>query len=147
MRQKDRIRAKGEILAKGNDAMGEIEEFARKNESYSKRLLGLLGKEVEVKVDGPLGSAHPKYPDSTYPVNYGFIESMRAPDGDFQDAYILGVDEPVSSFTGTVIAIIRRLDDVEDKLVVAPKGVSYRDEEILAKLHFQGRYFRSVLIR
>ena len=66
----------------------------------------MLNKFVTVTVDRPLGSFHPKYPDLYYPVNYGYIKGVMAPDGEEQDAYILGISEPVTEFTGRVIAII-----------------------------------------
>ena len=98
---------------------------------------------VTVTVDRPLGTTHPKHPDICYPVNYGFIEGIMAGDGEEQDAYILGVNEPVSKFTGRVIAVIRREDDVEDKWVVAPDGVIFTEDEIRAAVHFQEMYFKS----
>ena len=101
----------------------------------------MLGKIVTVTVDRPLGSFHPKHPDIYYPVNYGYIEGIMAPDGEEQDAYILGVNVPVDKFTGTVIAIIHRFDDVEDKWVVAPECMSFSKEEIEAAVHFQEQYF------
>ena len=85
---------------------------------------------VTVIVDRPLGSYHPDYPDTYYPINYGYIEGAMAADGEEEDAYILGVNEPISKFTGKVIAVISREDDIEQKLVVAPDGVSFTKEEI-----------------
>ena len=103
----------------------------------------MIGAAVTVLVDRPLGSAHPAYPDLIYPVNYGYIPGIMAPDGEDQDAYILGVDVPVKRFSGRVVAVIRRLDDVEDKWVVAPEGCRFTREEIAAAVHFQERYFQS----
>ncbi len=80
-----------------------------------------LGKLVTVTVDRPLGSPHPDYPETVYTVNYGFVEDVTAPDGEPQDAYILGVDTPLESFTGMVIGVILRNDDNEDKWVVVPE--------------------------
>ena len=80
----------------------------------------MIGKIVKVTVDRPLGSYHPKHKDIYYSVNYGYIEGIFAPDGEEQDAYILGVDKPVKEFVGKVIAIIHRFDDVEEKWVVSP---------------------------
>ena len=101
----------------------------------------MLGDIVTVTVDRPIGSRHPDYPDMVYPINYGYIKGVIAPDGEEQDAYILGVDEPISEFRGRVIAVIYRFDDVENKLVVAPCGVTYSEEEIVEKTYFQERYF------
>ncbi|MDD6645146.1 MAG: inorganic pyrophosphatase [Oscillospiraceae bacterium] len=109
-------------------------------------LLQLLGKSVDVIVDRPLGTTHPNHKDIIYPINYGYIENIFARDGEEQDAYILGVDERVDSFSGTVIAIIRRLDDVEDKLVVAPDNMKFTLKEIMEKVHFQEQYFETEII-
>ncbi|MBI3041105.1 MAG: inorganic diphosphatase, partial [Chloroflexi bacterium] len=76
-----------------------------------------IGQTVEVTIDRPLGSAHPER-GFTYPVNYGFIPNSLAPDGEELDAYILGIFEPLENFTGQCIAVIHRLDDNDDKLVV-----------------------------
>ncbi len=103
----------------------------------------MLGKTVTVQVDRPLGSRHPNHSDILYPVNYGFVEGIAAGDGEWQDVYILGVEEPVAQFTGPVIAIVHRFDDAEEKWVAAPAGMTFTKEEIAQKLHFQERYFRT----
>ncbi len=66
-----------------------------------------------------------------------------APDGEEQDAYILGVNEAVKEFTGRIIAIIHRLDDIEDKWAAAPEDVFYTKEEISELVKFQEQYFRT----
>ena len=101
----------------------------------------MIGSTVKVIVDRPLKSTHPEHGDIVYPVNYGYIEGVIAPDGEEQDAYILGVGKPVKEFTGKVIAIIRRKDDIEDKWVVAPEGATFSKEEIKRAVHFQEKYF------
>lgn len=105
-----------------------------------------LGNHVTVTVDRPLGSRHPKHPDMIYPVNYGYIEGLLAPDGEEQDVYILGVNEPIEKFEGIVIAVIHRKDDVEDKLVAAPVGVNITKDEIAAAVEFTEKYFDSEVI-
>ena len=66
-----------------------------------------------------------------------------APDGEEQDAYILGVDVPVKEFEGKIIAIIHREDDVEEKWVVAPENSIFTKEEIMDQVKFQEQYFKS----
>ena len=68
-------------------------------------------------------------------------------DGEAQDAYVLGVDAPLSEFDGIVTAIIQRLDDNEDKWVVVPDGADICDDEIINRTHFQEQYFQTRLIR
>lgn len=106
-------------------------------------MLDMIGRMVKVKVDRPLGSYHPEHRDMYYPINYGYIEGIIAPDGEEQDAYILGVDEPVKEFVGKIIAIVHRFDDVEEKWVVAPENVSFTKEQIMEQVNFQEQYFRS----
>lgn len=103
----------------------------------------MIGKTVKVVVDRPLGTYHPKHQDIYYSVNYGYIEGIIAPDGEDQDVYILGVDEPVKEFVGKVIAIIHRIDDVEDKWVVAPENITFTKEGIMKQVHFQEQYFKT----
>ncbi len=103
----------------------------------------MLNKFVTVTVDRPLGSFHPKHPDLYYPVNYGYINGVMAPDGEEQDAYILGVSEPVEEFTGRVVAIIHRYDDIEEKWVVAPESMRISADEIMQQVSFQEQFFQS----
>ena len=107
----------------------------------------MVGKTVKVIIDRPLGSPHPKYKDIIYPINYGYIEGILALDGEEQDAYVLGVNTPISEFTGKVIAVIHRFDDVEEKWVVASEGVDFSDEEILKLVFFQEQYFHFCIKR
>jgi inorganic pyrophosphatase len=100
-----------------------------------------IGKTVKVTIDRPLGTYHPKHKDIYYSVNYGYIKGVVAGDGEEQDAYILGVDEPINKFIGVVIAIVHRLNDNEDKWIVVPNGFTYSEEEIIKQIEFQEKYF------
>lgn len=120
-----------------------MEEIKIKFRFFVERKDDMIGKIVRVTVDRPLGSYHPKHKDMYYPINYGYIEGIIAPDGEEQDAYILGIDEAVQEFVGEVIAVIHRKDDVEAKWVVAPKGEKYSAEEIMEQVSFTEQYFES----
>lgn len=103
----------------------------------------MLGKVVKVIVDRPLGTYHPNHKDLYYPVNYGYVEGIIAADGEEQDAYILGVNKPIKEFTGKVVAVIHRFDDVEEKLVVVPTDSSLTKEEIKRQVDFQEQFFKT----
>lgn len=100
-----------------------------------------LGKTVSISIDRPLGSVHPKHDDLIYPVNYGFIPEVFGGDGEELDVYLLGVETPVSEFTGKIVGIVHRLNDAEDKLVMAPEGKRYTAEEIAEAVSFQEKYY------
>ena len=105
-----------------------------------------LGQIVTAQIDRPLGSRHPKH-EFIYTLNYGYVPGTLAPDGEALDVYILGAFEPLLTFTGRCIAVIERLDDDDDKLVLAPDGKNYSDAQISALTEFQERFFQSVIRR
>ncbi len=105
-----------------------------------------LGQLVNVKMDRPLGTKHPKH-GFIYLVNYGYIPGTVSGDGEELDAYVLGEFEPLDEFEGKVIAIIRRTNDNDDKLVVAKEGKNYTDDQIRALVEFQEQFFESIIIR
>lgn len=98
----------------------------------------MLGKTVHVVIDRPIGYIHHGI---VYPINYGYIPGIIAGDGEPQDAYILGVTEPLTEFDSCVIGAIRRKNDVEDKLVVAPQGMEFHQGQIAEAVHFQEQFF------
>lgn len=63
------------------------------------------------------------------------------------DCYILGVFEPVKTFKGKCIAVLHRVNDNDDKLILAPEGKDYSDDAIRALTEFQERFFESIIIR
>lgn len=124
-----------------------MKDIEKESHSVSFELAkGLLGKKVRVTMDRPLGSKHPKH-GFEYKANYGFIEGIKAPDGEDLDAYYLGVPEAVTLGEGICIAIAHRRNDDDDKLIVVPEGVDMSDEEILSAIHFQEQYFDTEIIR
>lgn len=100
-------------------------------------------KMVDVVIDRPIGSVHPKYEDMIYPLNYGFIPNVFGGDGEELDVYLMGLNVPVKEYKAKVIAIVHRHNDVEDKLVAAPEGMSFTKMEIEDAVRFQEQYFES----
>jgi inorganic pyrophosphatase len=103
-----------------------------------------LGKTVHIGIDRPIGYVHHKEKyDLIYPINYGYIPGVLGGDGEELDVYLLGVENPVEEYDAEIIAIVHRHNDVEDKLVGAPKGMRYTAEEIARAVHFQEQYYNS----
>jgi len=100
------------------------------------------GRTVDVVIDRPLGSVHPREPDIEYEVNYGYIPGTLAPDGHPLDVYVLGVDQPLARCSARVIAIVRRRNDVEDKLVAVVSG-QWDTTSIAKAIAFQEQWFDS----
>ena len=73
-----------QIVLNGAD---DLEENFKK---VQEEMNSVIGRTVTVTVDRPLGSYHPEHKDMYQPINYGYVEGVMAPDGEEQDAYILG---------------------------------------------------------
>ena len=105
-----------------------------------------IGKKVTVKMDRPLGSKHPRW-GFIYPVNYGYIPNTISGDDEELDAYVLGTFKPLETFNGTCIAVLHRLNDNDDKLIVVPEGKNYTNDQINALTEFQEKFFAHMIIR
>ena len=83
---------------------------------------------LTVIIDRPIGYDH----DGTiYPINYGYVAGIMGGDGEEQDAYILTEgDQPLKTFTGQLIAVVHRADDVETKWIVADSDTHIPLEEL-----------------
>ena len=108
--------------------------------------IDFLDKFLTVEVDRPLGSKHPKH-DYFYPLNYGYIPNTMSGDREELDAYILGIYTPVNTFYGKCIAIIHRIDDNDDKLIIVPENKTFSDSEIEVLTDFQEQYFKHIITR
>ena len=93
-----------------------------------------------------MGSKHPKY-GFIYPVNYGYVPNTISGDGEELDCYVLGVFEPLDKFKGKCIAVIHRINDNDDKLIIVPEEKDYSDDAIKALTEFQERFFESIIIK
>ncbi len=103
-----------------------------------------LGKKVRIKIDRPVGYVHHKEKyDLIYPINYGYIPNVLGGDAEELDVYLLGVREPVEEYDVRIIGAVIRTDDVEDKLVGAPDGMTFTKTEIEEAVRFQEQYHES----
>ena len=106
-----------------------------------------LGKKVRLEFDQPVGSSYAPHNIDSYPINYGYVPGVPAPDGDDLDAYLLNVFEPLTEAEGVCIAIVHRIHDDDDKLIVVPEGVELTDEEVLKQVSFQEHLYEGVIVR
>ena len=105
-----------------------------------------LGKTVDVVIDRPIGHIHvTKGITLHYTINYGYLPGITGGDGEEQDVYILGVEEPLERFRGRIIAAVCRANDNEDKLVAAPENMIFTAEEIRKATWFVEQYFDSTV--
>ena len=122
---------------------GELEKL-----KYLKESKSYLGKIVKAVIDRPLWSKPVKeHPDFMYELNYGYIPNTISGDGEELDCYVLGVDEPIKEFEGECIAIVHRLNVIDDKLILVPIGKKYTIKEIEDLIYFSEKHHKSVVIK
>jgi inorganic pyrophosphatase len=80
--------------------------MANNNEAFFEKLEQLI-REHGVTIDRPKGTAHPRFPDRIYPINYGYINDTQSQDGDGIDVF-LGDDKAAG-----VVGIICTVDIVK----------------------------------
>ena len=107
-----------------------------------------IGKIVDIEIDRPLGSRHPKYKDFIYPINYGFVPNTVSGDGKELDCYIIDLDKKVQKVSGKCIGIIQRINDEDDKLIVVDinNNKKYTEDDIIKIVNFAEKYFSSMII-
>lgn len=109
-----------------------------------KNYLSINQEYVEVIVDRPIGFVNEF--GNVYNINYGYIPNIIGGDGEEQDAYIIDsqINKPINRYTGKLIAIVYRKDDVETKWIISNE--KYNEIEIYDKIKFIENFFDSKVI-
>ena len=97
--------------------------------------------ESEIVIDRPKGSAHPRYPDLIYPVDYGYLANTFSPDGEGIDVWRGTAGERVDAIVCTVDLLKR---DSEIKLLI---GCTEEEKELILRLHNDSEYMKGILIK
>ena len=110
------------------------------NEDFWKALDELVSNS-EIVIDRPRGSAHPRFPNFIYKVDYGYLKDTTSMDG-------AGIDVWVGSGEKKIDAIMCIVDlrkkDSEIKILV---GCTEEEKLEVYKTHNETQYMKGVLIR
>ena len=79
--------------------------------------LGKLMQLSEVVIDRPKNSAHPKFPNFIYPVDYGFLRGTQSSDGNELDIFV-GTAER-KEINGVLCTVDLAKKDSEIKIIFA----------------------------
>ncbi len=75
-----------------------------------------LVAESTIVIDRPQGSAHPRFPDIIYPLDYGYLDGTTASDGDGIDVW-LGAGNRTQA-TGVICTVDLHKKDAEIKVLL-----------------------------
>lgn len=110
------------------------------NDKFWKALDELVSH-CEIIIDRPKGSAHPRYPDFIYPVDYGYLQDSTSMDG-------AGIDVWIGSGEKMIDAIICTVDlmkkDSEIKILI---GCTEDEKSVIYEVHNETQHMKGILIR
>ncbi|MCU0521018.1 MAG: inorganic pyrophosphatase [Anaerolineae bacterium] len=104
--------------------------------------LAELVQATTVEIDRPKGSHHPRYVDTIYPLNYGYLVGSMAADGAGIDIWVGSL--PDRAITGILCTVDGLLRDVEIKVLL---GCTPDEVEIILGFQNQGGQSAILLLR
>ena len=110
------------------------------NENFWKALDGLLS-DSEIVIDRPRGSAHPRFPDLIYKVDYGYLKDTASMDGSGIDVWVGSGDKKIDAIM-CIVDLMKR--DSEIKILV---GCTEEEKLEVYKTHNETQYMKGILIR
>ena len=97
---------------------------------------------AELVIDRPAGTAHPGFPDTVYPLDYGFLEGTQAGDGDGIDVWVGTMSS--QEITGVVCTVDAVKHDAEIKILL---GCTEADVRTITAFHSQGSMVALAILR
>ncbi|WP_349769897.1 inorganic pyrophosphatase [Hungatella sp.] len=98
--------------------------------------------ESKIIIDRPKGTAHPRFPDFVYRVDYGYLENTSSMDGGGIDVWV-GTDERKQiDAIMCIVDLMKR--DSEIKILI---GCTEAEKDIVYQTHNETDYMKGILIR
>ena len=99
-----------------------------------------LIKSSEIVIDRPKGTAHPRYPDLIFPLDYGYLKGTTGGDGDGIDVWMGTAKNKKLTAIGCTVDMKKK--DAEIKLII---GCTDEEIAIIEKFH-NGFYMSAIII-
>ena len=100
-----------------------------------------LVNNTEIVIDRPKGTAHPKYPDFIYKVDYGYLKNTTSMDGAGIDIWVGSEESQQAVAIMCVVDLLKK--DSEIKILI---GCSEEEKDIVYKAHNETHYMKGILI-
>ena len=95
----------------------------------------------EIVIDRPKGSAHPRFPDFIYRVDYGYLKNTASADGAEIDVWVGSDDKKVDAVM-CIVDLMKR--DSEIKILI---GCTEEEKMEVYRTHNETQYMKGILIR
>ena len=110
------------------------------NEDFWKAVDELVNNS-DIIIDRPKGSAHPRFPDFIYRVNYGYLENTSSMDGSGIDVRVGSGDKKADAIM-CIVDLMKR--DSEIKILI---GCTEEEKMEVYRTHNETQYMKGILIR
>jgi inorganic pyrophosphatase len=97
--------------------------------------LDALVSSSEIVIDRPRGTAHPRYPEVIYPLDYGYLQGTTSGDGSGIDVWI--GSQSARQVTALLVTVDGQKRDAEIKLLL---GCTPEECQALLALHDQSSW-------
>ncbi len=94
-----------------------------------------------IVIDRPKGSAHPRYPELVYPLDYGYLDGTTTIDGGGLDLWV--GSQPGGALTALALTVDLHKRDAEIKLLL---GCTETEKQIILDF-LNGASMRAMLVR
>ena len=93
-------------------------------------------------IDRPKGTAHPRYPDMIYPLDYGYLADTTAMDGGSIDVW--AGSDPARGLDAVMVTVDLVKRDSEIKLLI---GCTEEEKQLVWHQHNDSESMKGMLIR
>lgn len=100
-----------------------------------------LVKNTDIVIDRPRGTAHPRYPNFIYKVDYGFLKETASIDGAGIDVWV-GTGEKRIDAIMCIVDLMKK--DSEIKILI---GYTEEEKRLIYQAHNETEYMKGILIR
>ena len=111
------------------------------NEDFGSALDELVANS-EIVIDRPKGTAHPRFPDFIYKVDYGYLNHTTSMDGGGIDVWVGSDKEKKVDAIMCIVDLMKR--DSEIKILI---GCTEEEKQLVYQTHNETQYMKCVLIR
>jgi len=103
--------------------------------------LDCLVAESEIVIDRPKGTAHPRYPDFIYRLDYGYLKHTSSMDGSGIDVWVGSGDQGIDAIM-CIVDLLKR--DSEIKILI---DCTEEEKTIVYETHNESENMKGILIR
>ena len=96
----------------------------------------------KIVIDRPKGSAHPRYPEIIYDLDYGYIENTASMDGGGIDLWRGSLPDAECDAIICTVDLLKR--DSEIKLLI---GCTEEEKQIAYEFHNRSEFMKGILIQ